>query len=87
MTMPAIVVVLLDIGLVLVAHQSALWSYIKHLSMAKEKKVESHSIENIEDIETNNALVLHTAPINEVSLVPVKAKLLEISNFLKDEMA
>ena len=53
----------------------------------KGKRVESHSIENIEDIETNNALVLHTAPINEVPLVPVEAKSLEISNCFEDEPA
>ena len=53
----------------------------------KEKMVESHSIENIEDIETNNALVLHTAPINEVSLTLIEAKSLEISDFLEDEPA
>ena len=47
--------------------------------------VESHSIKNIEDIETNNALVLHTTPINEVSLAPVEAKSLEIADFLEDE--
>ena len=45
----------------------------------KGKRVESHSVE---DIETNDALVLHTAPINEVPLAPVKAKSLEISNCL-----
>ena len=51
----------------------------------KEKRVESHSIENIEDIETNNALVLHTAPINEILFAPVEAKSLEISDFLEDQ--
>ena len=51
----------------------------------KGKRVESHSIENIEDIETNNALVLHTAPINEVPLAPVEEKSLEISDFIKDQ--
>ena len=53
---------------------------------SKGKKVESHSIENIKDIETNNALILHTAPINEVSLAPVEAKSLEISDFLEDQL-
>ena len=47
----------------------------------KGKRVESHFVE---DIETNNALVLHTAPINEVPLAPVEAKSLEISNFLEN---
>ena len=51
----------------------------------KGKRVESHSIENIKDIKTNNALVLHTAPINEVLLAPVEAKSLKISNFLEDQ--
>ena len=68
-------------------HTKALCGDIKHLSKAKEKRVESHSIENIEDIETNNVLVLHTTPINEVPLAPVKAKSLKISNFLEDEPA
>ena len=48
----------------------------------KGKRVESHSVE---DIETNNAMVLHTAPTNEVLLAPTEAKSLEISNFLEDE--
>ena len=51
----------------------------------KEKRVESHSIDNTDDIETNNVLVPHTAPINEVLVAHVKAKSLEISNFLKDQ--
>ena len=50
----------------------------------KGKRVESHSIE---DIETNNVLILHTAPINEVSFAPTEAKSLEISNFLEDAPA
>ena len=62
----------------LVAHQSILWSFIKHPLKANEKRVESHSIDNIDDIETNNALVLHTAPINEVLIAPVEAKPLKI---------
>ena len=45
----------------------------------KGKRVESHSVE---DIETNNAMVLHTAPTNEVPLAPAEAKSLEISDFL-----
>ena len=48
----------------------------------KGKKVESHSVE---DIKTNNALVLHTAPINEVPLAPVEAKSLKILDFLADQ--
>ena len=51
----------------------------------KGKKIESHSIENIEDIKTNNTLVLHTAPINEISFALVKAKSLEISYFFEDQ--
>ena len=45
--------------------------------------VESHSVE---DIETNNALILHTVSINEVLLAPAEAKSLKISDFLKDEL-
>ena len=52
---------------------------------SKGKKVKSHSIDNIDDIETNNALVLHTFPINEVLIAPIEAKSLEISNFLEDQ--
>ena len=48
----------------------------------KEKRVESHSINNIE---SNNALVLHTALINEVLIALVEAQSLEISNFLEDQ--
>ena len=51
----------------------------------KGKRVESHSIENIEDIETNNTLILHTASINEVPLATVEAKSLKISDFLADQ--
>ena len=51
----------------------------------KGKKVESHSVDNTDDIETNNALVLHTTPVNEVQIAPVEAKSLEILNFLKDQ--
>ena len=51
----------------------------------KGKRVESHSIDNTDDIETNNALVLHIAPINEVLIAPVEAKPLKISNFLEDQ--
>ena len=51
----------------------------------KGKRVESHSIENIEDIKINNVSVLHTTPINEVPLAFVEEKSLEISNFLEDE--
>ena len=52
----------------------------------KGKGIESHSADNAEDnIEINNALVHHTAPINEVSLAPVEAKLLKISDFLEDQ--
>ena len=50
----------------------------------KRKRVESHSIE---DIETNNAMVLHTTPTNEVPLAPAEAKSLEISDFLEDAPA
>ena len=49
----------------------------------KGKKVESHSIE---DIEINNALILHTVSINEVLLAPAEAKSLKISDFLKNEL-
>ena len=52
---------------------------------SKGKKVKSHSIDNIDDIETINALVLHTFPINEVLIAPIEAKSLEISNFLEDQ--
>ena len=51
----------------------------------KGKMVEFHSTENIKDIETNNVLVLHTAPINEVSLALVEAKSLKISDFFEDQ--
>ena len=51
----------------------------------KEKRVESHSIENIEDIETNNALALHTDSTNEVPLAPAEAKSLKISDFFEDQ--
>ena len=47
----------------------------------KGKRVESHFVE---DIETNNAMVLHIAPINEVLLALAEAKSLEISDFLED---
>ena len=50
----------------------------------KGKRVESHSVE---DIETNNALVLHTDSTNEVPLAPAEAKPLEISDFLEDNPA
>ena len=48
----------------------------------KGKRVESHSVDNIE---INNALVLHTTPINEISLAPIEAKSLDISDFLEDQ--
>ena len=51
----------------------------------KEKRVESHSIDNIDDIETNNVLVFHIASINEVLITTVEAKPLKISDFLKDQ--
>ena len=47
----------------------------------KGKRVESHSVG---DIETNNALALHTDSTNEVPLAPAEAKSLEISDFLED---
>ena len=50
----------------------------------KGKRVESHSVE---DIETNNALVLHTTSTNEVPLAPTEAKSLEISDFFEDNSA
>ena len=50
----------------------------------KRKRVESHSVE---DIETNNALVLYTDLTNEVSLALAEAKSLEISDFLEDTPA
>ena len=54
----------------------------------KGKRVESHSVENAnENIEINITLVLRTVPINEVSLAPVEAKSLKISDFLEDEPA
>ena len=50
-------------------------------------KVESHSIDNADEeasIEINNALVIHMASINEIPLVPIKAKSLDVSNFFED---
>ena len=47
----------------------------------KRKRVESHSV----DIETKNALVFHTAPVNEVQIAYVEAKSLEISDFFEDQ--
>ena len=51
----------------------------------KGKGVESHSADNADNIEINNAWVLHTVPINEVPLAPIEAKSLDISNFFKDQ--
>ena len=48
----------------------------------KGKRVESHSVD---DIETNNVLFLHTAPVNEVQIAFVEAKSLQISDFLEDQ--
>ena len=48
----------------------------------KGKRVESHSVK---DIETNNALILHITPTNEVTLALAEAKSLEISDFFEDE--
>ena len=53
---------------------------------SKGKRFESHFINNaIEEanIEINNALVIHTTSINEVSLAPIEVKSLDISDFLK----
>ena len=51
----------------------------------KGKRVESHSIDNADDIQTNFALVLHIAPINKVLLAPIEAKSLKILNFLEEQ--
>ena len=51
----------------------------------KGKMVESHSIDNTDNIETNNALVLNTTPINEVLIALVEAKPLEIADFLENQ--
>ena len=51
----------------------------------KGKRVESHSIDNTDDIETNNALVLHTTSINKILIALVEAKPLKISDFLEDQ--
>ena len=49
------------------------------------KRDESHSIENAdENIKINNALVIHTTLINEVSLALIEAKSLDISDFFED---
>ena len=48
----------------------------------KGKRVESHFID---DIETNNALVLHTVSVNEVQIALIEAKSLKISDFLEDQ--
>ena len=48
----------------------------------KGKNVESHSVD---DIETNNALVIHIAPVNEVQIALIEAKPLEISDFFEDQ--
>ena len=51
----------------------------------KGKRVELHSVNNANNIEINNILVLHIASINEVPLALIKAKSLDISDFLKDQ--
>ena len=52
----------------------------------KCKRVESHFVDNAEDnIEVNNALVLHTTPISEVPLTSMEVKSLEISNFIDNQ--
>ena len=48
----------------------------------KGKRVESHFVD---DIETNNVLVLHIASVNEVQIASVEVKPLERSDFLEDQ--